>query len=88
MKCYAQFYYGSGYATPEADDYEQFASISDVGEALYSRADQDPFYPCVEQSETSALVFLGEPDGMFPCDTDPDYRITIGPRGGIRRERW
>lgn len=87
MKCYAQFNYGPGYANPEADDYEEFLSMSAVEEAVESRSNNNPCFPCVDQEYVEARIFLGEPTGMFPCDTYPDFRVFFGSRGGVRRVR-
>ena len=85
MKCYAQFLGGSNYSYPQPDEYEEFDSLRDVCDALWRRADFDPQHPCVESPEF--LVFGGTPDGIYPCDACPDYRVYVGPRGGIRKER-
>ena len=88
MRVYAQWFGGSSYAVPEADDYETFASLSDAIDAFESRADFDPYCPCVDES-TEMLVWFGEPEGEFPCDgahNYPDRRIYLGPRGGTRVE--
>jgi hypothetical protein len=79
MKCYAQLF-GS-----QADEYEVFSSLKDMCDLLYWRLKFDPEYFCLESPEF--LVFVGTPDGIYPCDACPDYRVYVGPRGGIRKER-
>ena len=91
MKCYTQWFGGSGYSFPEADDYEVFDSLKEAKDTFYGRA-HDSYYPCVEESEPqnggpSMLVWFGSPEGEFPCDCYPDREITFGPRGGIRVSR-
>ena len=81
MKVYAQFFGGSNYACPYPDQFETFGSLREVKETLWRRVDFDPSFPCLENPEF--LVFVGEPTG----DTYPDYRVFVGPRGGIRQER-
>lgn len=90
MKCYVQFWYGSGYSFPQPDEYEVFDSLAEVKDALWRRCDHDPYYPCAnEDGGAEALVFLGEPspDDPYPCDCHPDRRVFFGPRGGVRIER-
>jgi len=91
MKCYTQWFGGSGYSFPEADDYEIFESLGDAKDDFGKRLN-DPYYPCVEGSEPeeggpAMLVWFGPPEGEFPCDCYPDREITFGPRGGIRVSR-
>jgi hypothetical protein len=82
MKVTAQFFYGPSYANPDGTDVEQFDSIAAVGRMLQSRADFDPYYPCVENAE--ALVWKGHLEDV--TDLDPDMSIVLGPKGGIRRD--
>lgn len=86
MKCFAQFFYGPGYASPFPDDYEVFDSIIAVEDTFRARC-LDPRFPCIDSTQATAFIFCGIPEGLYPCDTTPDYTLRFGPRGGIRRDR-
>ena len=93
MKCYAQWFGGSSYAAPEADDYELFDSLGEAKREFERRADPwETYYPCVDDVPADdggpiMLVWFGEPEGMYPCDCPPDREITFGPRGGVVSNR-
>lgn len=82
MKITAQWFGGRSYALPDGKDVEHFASIQDAKDTLWRRSDFDPFYPCVEDSEM--LCYFGELEDV--TDIYPDFRLYIGPGGGVRRE--
>ena len=81
MKITAQFF-ASGYADPQGDDVEHFKSFKDAKDALWRRSDFDPYYPCVGDDATMRL-WVGTLDDV--TDVYPDFELTIGPRGGIRK---
>jgi len=72
---------GSNYAVPTEDDGETFASLKDAKAAFWRRADFDPRFPCVENSE--AWIYFG---GTVH-DNGPDRILRIGTRGGVVVER-
>jgi hypothetical protein len=82
MKCYIQFFDESGnHAAPYPDDYETCATLADARAAFGAWADEVASY--AEPQAASAVVYLGEPEGAFPCDCYPDLTMSVGPRGGI-----
>ena len=87
MKCYTQFY-AQGYSVPYPDDYQTFDSLQDVMGELQARMDFRKMYPCLEY-DAHFLVWLGKPEGQFPCDCDcyPDRKVYFGPRKAIKIER-
>lgn len=85
MKCYMQNYAECGYAYPQPDEYDEFDSIKEAMDAFDDWADE--VGRVYDRKEATAQLFLGEAEGMFPCDTIPDYTLSIGPRDGIRRTR-
>lgn len=78
MKVYADWYGGVNYSAPTENDREEFPSIRAAGEALWRRSDYDPYYPCVQDSE---MLLYRAADEEYPFAI-----LTVGPRGGIRRE--
>jgi hypothetical protein len=83
MTTYMLWYGGSNYANPELADAEKFPSVAAALHAFRIRAEgRDSYYPCVESS--SALIYASDPATMR--DPYPDLRITMGPRGGVRKE--
>lgn len=83
MKVFGLWYGGYNYANPELTDAEEFASIQDAVDTFWRRADFDPEFPCVESPEM--MLYRVNPASI--PDPYPDFRLTIGPRGGVRRER-
>ena len=81
MKVWTQWCGGPGYSAPQREDLEAFDSLRDAELEFLSRADFDPYYPCVEDSRM--LIYLAEPN---PADPDwiPDRIIELGPRGGLK----
>lgn len=76
-KVAALWYGGSNYAAPDPGrDLEQFTSIADAKRAFASRADFDPFYPCVDEDACEMHLYLG---GEYH-DNGPDRVLTIGGR--------
>ena len=78
MKVYADWYGGPNYSVPGPDDREEFPSIAAAKCALWARSDFDPYYPCVQDSE---MHLHHAADSEYPFAV-----LTIGPRGGVRRE--
>lgn len=86
MKGYIQFFDNSGnHAAPMPDDYETFETLIEAKRMFESWSEQVGRYSGIQNAE--AIYFLGEPEGLFPCDTYPDGGFTIGPRGGIIHNR-
>lgn len=90
MKVYGQIIYESGsYATPRAEDYEQWDSLAEAKNALsacWNDMDVDP----ANGQGVTLVLWRGVPDqgDPFPCDMAahyPDYVYELGPRGGVRR---
>ena len=84
MRVYALWYGGSNYAAPEIKDREEFRSLQAAKDALWRRADFDPFYPCVDDEACEMQVYRTDPAEL--ADPYPDLIIKLGPRGGIRVE--
>lgn len=49
-----------------------------------SRADFDPYYPCVDSEQTEMHVYIG----TEYHENGPDRILTIGKRGGVKVERY
>lgn len=79
MKCYAQFYL-AGCASPMPDEYEEFHSLSEAKRSLLRQHEDVSRYA---EGPSEMLVFLGKPEGIYPCDCLPDRVYRTGPRGGI-----
>ena len=85
LKVYAVWYGGPSYSAPYVQDHtEEFDSIQEAKDTFWRRADFDPYYPCVEDSEMQ-LFFYDPRDNTV--DPYPDRILTMGPRGGVRMER-
>jgi len=67
---------GSSYAVPTTEDGERFSSLKIAREVFASRADFDPYYPCVENPE--AWIFVGDEVGEYP-----DRIMRLGKRGAV-----
>lgn len=78
----ALWFGGSNYALPEVEDVERFSSLAAACQAFRART-HDPYYPCVCVGSTQMQIFIGTDNPL----TYPDYILTIGPRGGVRKER-
>lgn len=86
MKCLALWYGGSDYSAPDGHDprdCEQFDSLKAVKRAFESRADHDPYRPCVDEETTEFHVYFGREYH----ENGPDRIVRFGPRGGVRVER-
>ncbi|SRR6266581_3216933 len=98
---YALWHGGSSYSVGELErDLETFPSIRVAGWALRTRANNGGWMPqgftyadgrtvraltpCADEG-CEVTVYLSDPRGSH--DPYPDYILTIGPRGGIKRER-
>ena len=80
------WYGGSSYAPSLPEDAETFPSIIAAMDEFSSRF-SDPYFPCVyadtpEMGGPSAWCFYGDDVGEYP-----DFIISCGPRGGVRRDR-
>lgn len=75
------WYGGSNYAAPDPDrDLEPFDSIRQAGRVLQARdGNDDGTTPCSERGEIHLYRRAYHDQG-------PDVVLTLGPRGGIRRE--
>jgi hypothetical protein len=82
---YTMFWSGGGsYAAPTDKDGEQFRTLAECkDEFRYRFEDQDPYYPCVDES-CWAWIIVGEEPTQ---ENGPDYVLEIGPRGGVRLEK-
>jgi len=82
MKVFYQIHCNSGsFANPYPDEYET-GTIDDAKVDLQSYFN----HPYIE-GEFTCLVFFGNPEGDYPCDTYPDMVLELGPRGGIKSFR-
>lgn len=82
MRVKALWYGGSSYSAPDpARDLETFNSLRDARAAFESRADHDPYRPCVDES-TELHVYIGE-----YSENGPDRIFRLGTRGGTIMER-
>ena len=89
MKCWGLWYGGSSYAAGSIDDIEEFRSIERAREVFEGRYRAGHWQdhgggltPCVDQDTSTMLVFLRDPHGEDPY---PDFELSFGPRGGVRR---
>ena len=86
MKVWGLWYGGSSYSVGSVkDDTEEFRSLKHAKNAFQSRADYDPYFPCVEQNETEMSVWFYDPTDIR--DPYPDRILKLGPHGGVRVER-
>lgn len=90
MKVFMLWHGGSGYAPPDQfvrEHIEEFDTVGEAIEAFRSRADFDPYYPCVEAlpaEEGGASAWLCFDDPYENGDLYPDRILEFGPRGGVR----
>lgn len=82
MKVWCQFH-AEGYGNPYPGDYEVFRTLKDAKTALWRRFDGERAFPCVGD-DACFTVYTTKPDG--DGQDYPDFLLTIGPRGGIRKE--
>lgn len=100
---YVMWWGGCSYSYGDMDrDLETFPSVQRAGEALRDRYDSNgcrtvPFVyadgrtdrtllPAVTAGDTSMDVYLYDPREV--ADPYPSLRLTLGPRLGVRRERY
>lgn len=76
-------YFGPNLVAPEGNDVEHFSSLQDAKDALWRRADFDPYYPCQDES-AEMVIWRGTLTDV--TDLYPDYRLYVGPKGGIKKE--
>lgn len=88
MKVYGQFYGGSNYSVPYPDEYEVFDSLREARQIFDTRVYFDPHYPGVDVGLANMQLWIGEPEGDYPCDCPCDYEINMGPRGGVQQLRY
>lgn len=83
---FATWHGGYSYSPPSIPEHvETFASLEAARDAFQARYwNRDGSTPCVDESASMAL-YLADPSDS--ADPYPDALLTIGPRGGIRRER-
>lgn len=83
MYYYQETTESGSFAQPFPDDYETAETMAELKAAFrywlseVRRLSDEPV--CL-------VVFKGEPEGAYPCDTYPDFLITSGPRDGMRIE--
>lgn len=91
MTVYCQFWGGSNYACPWPDQWEEFDSLRAAKETFDERAHNEDYrFPCVDGAAAEMLIWCHNPGGPYPFDMAhnyPDYRLALGPRGGVRQER-
>lgn len=90
MRVHALWYGGSNYSAPDGyntRDWEAFASLAAARQAFESRADFDPYYPCVDRSadENAAQMHVYFAEEYH--ENGPDRIIRFGRRGGVIVER-
>jgi hypothetical protein len=81
MKVWTQWHC-PGYSAPY--DYEEFDSIAAAKDDFAGRVD-DPYYPCVDDSEDGAEMLVWVTDPTESNDPYPDFSFRFGPRGGVVR---
>lgn len=85
MHCTIQLNSLSGsFASPSGTDVIRCATISDARAELDDWADEHSRFGA-DRSDAHALVWVGHHVDI--TDLYPDWELTIGPRGGIRRSR-
>lgn len=77
----------SSYAVAGPDDRERMSSIKEAKKTFWRRADYDPAFPCVENSKAYLYLRGRKGDNDEAGGEYPDYRLYMGPRGGVRMER-
>lgn len=83
MQCWTVIHGGYNYSAPSwHDDAEHHDSLY-LAETTFWRWTETPLNMADETTEM--FVFLYDPSKVI--DPYPDFRIYLGPRGGIRRER-
>ena len=86
-KVYWLWHGGASYAAPASDDYDTFASLGAAKSAFQARLSHCRF-PAVTRAWPEAggpeALLYGQPPTM---QLDPDARLYLGPRGGVRVER-
>lgn len=91
MKTFILWHGGSSYAVGGYEDIEVFDTLQDAKDAFRSRADFDPYYPCVSQDEPEGggpeawLWFKRKPED--DGDLYPEVLLQFGPRGGLITRR-
>ena len=93
MKVYGIFYGGCNYSqTITNRSVEEFSSIKQARDIFESRADFDPYYPCVDEESAEMQLFFSDPRNDEDDDSliDPGYPdrvLSMGPRGGVHISR-
>lgn len=82
MECWTLLYGGYNYGPPAYTEAEHHNSLKDAEDTFW-RWINEPLN--LADDSTEMHVFLYEPDEGG--DNYPDFCITEGPHGGIRRER-
>ena len=80
---YTAQYFGANLALPEGTEVEYFDSLQSAKNAFWRRTDFDPQYPC---QDNSAEMLLWKGMLLDVEDLYPDYRLYIGPKGGVNKE--
>lgn len=86
---YMLWYGGGSYAFPQAEDADRLPSIAAAVRLFEDRLHNRvmPATPCVDE-RAEAWLFLNRDPVDSDGDLYPDQRIVIGPRGGIRVDRY
>ena len=71
------------FSTPWGTDVKHARTMVDVHDELHYWADQHP-HVGADRCDAHALVWKGTIDDV--TDAYPDFELTMGPRGGIRRQ--
>ena len=95
MKVYGIFHGGCNYSQNITNrSVEEFSSIKQARDIFESRADFDPYYPCVDESAEMQLFFSDPRNDEDETDDEslidpgyPDRVLSLGPRGGVHISR-
>jgi len=71
------------FASPWGHDVEHATNLAGVRESLEDWADQH-LQVGSDRTDAHALVWKGHLEDV--TDAEPDFELTVGPRGGIRRQ--
>ena len=93
MKLVGQWFGGSDYGRPHADDFERFSSLRHALVAFEARLNSRrlPFVDVLGPDDGGPEMLLwklgrDDPDDSRSNSDCPDYRIFCGPRGGVKYE--
>ena len=97
MQVWALYYGGGTYATDPIRDLERFPSITAAVQAFRARMSGEyvdflyvhsaPEYGVRAYAESDATMLLWPADRPYDPEAYPAWRLYVGPRGGVVRER-